>query len=83
MLDRQRQAERKQQEVEREAERKRKYMGGGASAVRIKPMLYQNNIIFRCCYLIFLISLLRYLKRNVVVWVVQRRQNTLRLLVQH
>lgn len=33
--DRQRQAERKQQEVDREAERKRKYMGSGTPSVRI------------------------------------------------
>lgn len=32
-LDRQRQAERKQQEIDREAERKRKYIGGGSSSV--------------------------------------------------
>lgn len=47
LLDRQRQAEKKQQEVEREAERKRKHMGGPASVLSaLKEHEKMDNEIF-------------------------------------
>ncbi len=46
-LDRQRQAERKQQELEREAERKRKHMGGSTSVVQFLAFFgYRNFLLY-------------------------------------